>query len=96
MWAIKDGQQYATPLNYAPLSDDAAAKSEKLIRSITFRALAGKLAVATAEAASVPDHPERSDEGAQSGISFGVSPARSLRSARKLAQFTLSLRMGSG
>jgi phosphate transport system substrate-binding protein len=36
LWAIKDGQQYTTPLNYAPLSPDAAAKAEALIRSITY------------------------------------------------------------
>jgi phosphate transport system substrate-binding protein len=36
MWAIKDGQQYTTPLNYAPLSPSAASKAETLIRSITF------------------------------------------------------------
>src|SRR5262249_50715311 len=36
MWAIKDGQQYTVPLNYAPLSADAASKAETLIRSITY------------------------------------------------------------
>jgi phosphate transport system substrate-binding protein len=36
LWAIKDGQQYTTPLNYAPLSPEAAAKAEALIRSITY------------------------------------------------------------
>ncbi|MGE3911471.1 MAG: phosphate ABC transporter substrate-binding protein PstS [Chloroflexota bacterium] len=36
MWAITDGQAYTTDLNYAPLSPDAAAKAEALIRSITF------------------------------------------------------------
>ena len=36
LWAVKDGQQFTTPLNYAPLSPEAAAKSEALIRSITF------------------------------------------------------------
>jgi phosphate transport system substrate-binding protein len=36
MWAITDGQQYTTPLNYAPLSPEAASKAEALIRSITY------------------------------------------------------------
>jgi phosphate transport system substrate-binding protein len=35
MWAIKDGQQYTTGLNYAPLSPEAATKAEAQIRSIT-------------------------------------------------------------
>jgi phosphate transport system substrate-binding protein len=37
MWAIKDGQQYTVPLNYAPLSPEAATKAEALIRSITYQ-----------------------------------------------------------
>ena len=40
LWAIKDGQQYTTPLNYAPLSADAAAKAEALIRSVTYNGAA--------------------------------------------------------
>jgi phosphate transport system substrate-binding protein len=40
LWAIKDGQQYTTPLNYAPLSADAAAKAEVLIRSVTYNGVA--------------------------------------------------------
>jgi phosphate transport system substrate-binding protein len=37
MWAIKDGQAFASELGYAPLSPSASAKSEALIRSITFQ-----------------------------------------------------------
>jgi phosphate transport system substrate-binding protein len=37
LWAVKDGQAYTAGLNYAPLSPDAAAKSEALIRSITYQ-----------------------------------------------------------
>jgi phosphate transport system substrate-binding protein len=33
-WAIHDGQQYTTPLDYAPLSSTAVAKAENEIRSI--------------------------------------------------------------
>ena len=40
LWAIKDGQAYTSALNYAPLSPDAAAKSEALIRSITYQGMA--------------------------------------------------------
>jgi phosphate transport system substrate-binding protein len=36
MWALHDGQAYATDLNYAPLSPEAVEKSEALVRSITF------------------------------------------------------------
>ena len=36
LWAIKDGQVYATELGYAPLSPTAAMKAEALIRSITY------------------------------------------------------------
>ena len=36
-WAIHQGQQYATPLLYAPLSADAVAKAEALVRSITYQ-----------------------------------------------------------
>ena len=36
-WAIKDGQAYAKDLGSAPLSADAAAKSEALMLSITFQ-----------------------------------------------------------
>jgi phosphate transport system substrate-binding protein len=34
-WAIHDGQQYATSLDYAPLSSTAVAKAENEIKSIT-------------------------------------------------------------
>ena len=34
-WAIHDGQQYAVPLEYAPLPKDAVSKAEAQIRSIT-------------------------------------------------------------
>src|SRR3990172_8197082 len=36
-WAIHQGQQYAMPLLYAPLSADAVAKAEALVRSITYQ-----------------------------------------------------------
>ena len=36
-WAIHDGQQYATPLDYAPLSAQAVAKAEAEIRSIRYQ-----------------------------------------------------------
>jgi phosphate transport system substrate-binding protein len=36
-WAIHDGQQYATPLNYAPLSSVAVAKAEAEILSIKYQ-----------------------------------------------------------
>lgn len=36
-WAIHDGQKYAAPLDYAPLSADAVKKAEALIRSITYQ-----------------------------------------------------------
>jgi hypothetical protein len=32
-----EGQKYAEPLHYAPLSKAAVAKAEKLIKSITYR-----------------------------------------------------------
>ncbi len=35
-WMTHEGQKYAEPLHYAPLSKAAAAKAEKLIKSITF------------------------------------------------------------
>jgi len=35
-WMIHQGQQYASPLEYAPLSKVAAAKAERLIKSITY------------------------------------------------------------
>jgi phosphate transport system substrate-binding protein len=37
LWAVKDGQAYSSSLNYAPLSPDAAMKSEALIRSVTYQ-----------------------------------------------------------
>ena len=36
-WAIHQGQQYAMPLLYAPLSADAVAKAEALVRSVTYQ-----------------------------------------------------------
>ena len=36
-WAIHDGQQYGTPLDYASLSAAAVAKAENEIRSITYQ-----------------------------------------------------------
>ena len=36
-WITHDGQKYAKPLHYAPLSDKARAKAEKIIKSITFK-----------------------------------------------------------
>jgi len=36
-WGIHDGQQYATPLDYAPLPPDAVKKAEAEIRSITYQ-----------------------------------------------------------
>ena len=36
-WAIHDGQQYCTPLNYAPLSAAAVSKAEKEIESIQYQ-----------------------------------------------------------
>jgi phosphate transport system substrate-binding protein len=35
-WAIHDGQQYTTPLDYAPLSSTAVGKAENEIRSIKY------------------------------------------------------------
>jgi len=35
-WMIKGGQKYASPLQYAPLSEGAVAKAEKLLKTITF------------------------------------------------------------
>ena len=36
-WMTHEGQKYAEPLHYAPLSKAAVAKAEKLIKSITYR-----------------------------------------------------------
>ena len=36
-WAIHDGQQYATALDYAPLSSTAVAKAENEIKSIKYQ-----------------------------------------------------------
>jgi len=36
-WAIHNGQQYSTPLYYAPLPQDAVTKAEAQIRSITYQ-----------------------------------------------------------
>ncbi len=35
-WVITDGQKYAEPLQYAPLSRDAFAKADKLVHSMTY------------------------------------------------------------
>ncbi len=35
-WNIHDGQKFATPLNYAPLSKQATAVAEKILRSATY------------------------------------------------------------
>jgi len=35
-WNIHDGQQYATPLNYSPLSKGALGVAEKILRSATY------------------------------------------------------------
>lgn len=35
-WMLHDGQQYAPPLTYAKLSDKAAEKAEKILKSITY------------------------------------------------------------
>jgi phosphate transport system substrate-binding protein len=35
-WMVHDGQQYAEPLDYAPLSPGATKKAEALLRSVTF------------------------------------------------------------
>lgn len=36
-WAIHEGQRYAAPLHYAPLSADAIRRAEALLRSITYQ-----------------------------------------------------------
>jgi len=36
-WMIHEGQKYAEPLHYAPLSKAAVGKAEKLIKSITYK-----------------------------------------------------------
>jgi phosphate transport system substrate-binding protein len=36
-WMIHEGQKYAEPLEYAPLSKKAVEKAEKLIKSITYK-----------------------------------------------------------
>jgi len=36
-WMTHEGQKYAEPLHYAPLSRAAVEKAEKLIKSITYR-----------------------------------------------------------
>ncbi len=36
LWMVSDGQKYVEPLQYAPLSKEAAAKSLKLVRSMTY------------------------------------------------------------
>ncbi len=35
-WMTHEGQEYAGPLHYAPLPDEAARKAEKIIKSITY------------------------------------------------------------
>jgi len=36
-WSIHDGQKYAAPLFYAPLSPEAVARAEDLLRSMTYK-----------------------------------------------------------
>jgi phosphate transport system substrate-binding protein len=36
LWMVKDGQKFVEPLQYSPLSTEAVAKSEKIIRSMTY------------------------------------------------------------
>jgi len=36
LWVVGDGQRYVEPLEYAPLSKEAAAKANKLVRSMTY------------------------------------------------------------
>ncbi len=36
LWMVGDGQKYVEPLQYAPLSKEAAAKANKLVRSMTY------------------------------------------------------------
>lgn len=36
LWAVNDGQKYVEPLQYAPLSKEAAAKANKIVRSMTY------------------------------------------------------------
>jgi len=36
MWTVNEGQKYVEPLQYAPLSKEAAAKANKLVRSMTY------------------------------------------------------------
>ena len=36
-WIVNDGQKYVEPLQYAPLSKEAAARANKLVRSMTYR-----------------------------------------------------------
>jgi phosphate transport system substrate-binding protein len=35
-WMIHEGQQYAKPLHYAPLSVEAVSKAERIIKSVTY------------------------------------------------------------
>jgi phosphate transport system substrate-binding protein len=35
-WMIHDGQKYTKPLDYAPLSESAVAKAEKILKSVTY------------------------------------------------------------
>lgn len=35
-WMVKDGQKFVEPLQYSPLSKEAVAKSEKIIKSMTY------------------------------------------------------------
>jgi len=36
VWIVGDGQRYVEPLQYAPLSKEAAAKANKIVRSMTY------------------------------------------------------------
>ncbi|MBP1749214.1 MAG: pstS, partial [Deltaproteobacteria bacterium] len=39
MWMVGNGQRYLEPLQYAPLSKEAAARSVKIIRSMTYNGM---------------------------------------------------------
>jgi phosphate transport system substrate-binding protein len=41
-WAVHDGQQYTSGLDYAPLSSTAVSKAESLIKSIKYQGQALK------------------------------------------------------
>jgi len=35
-WMIHDGQKYAEPMQYAPLSHNAQERAEKLLKSVNY------------------------------------------------------------